>query len=665
MKLSNPGILLAVFIGLLPFVTWAGLLDAPTTTKSLFVVLVTDILVMVGAYSLFRSKYAFFTVKRPLLLSFALLGLIQVTAALVGVFPAHSFLGDSARSTGVLFMLHIIGLAIVLGESMRADDWPLVRRTISLSAGFFALLTIIGVGGVGYDGTILWFNFSVRGITFGNETFAGIYLVIAALIAVIELVRTRSVKWRIALSASLGAIAFSPILLNPSIFLGRSFLVDVYANPLSILGFTRASSAIFFAAGLFFMGWWALTKIPYPNFKKYIKIAWASLFIGATVLGSILLMTPGSIVQETLITERTTVQRFIVWEAVLPAVGDRPWLGWGQANFDRAFESHFDPRLYQVNDRLEVWFDRAHNAVLGTLISVGGVGVFVYILLIGAYVRTMYRAWSQKVLTESEFMLWLALPFVHLIQLQTAFNVVPAYALLGVVGGYALWLESTLAEGKEPISSLAKKIIPIVLVITAAASFIFIFFYELPRQMSLVQSLSSGDVIEREELIRHALSRPSDFEGLHRTGNLFVESVFDSLEETTVSNRVLMYARPYLGQYIEAYESYLVIEPEHYRARMNYAYLLLLMGQWGGEDRTDEVLNIIQDSYALSPNNPTTYVLHAMTHAYRGDFKAAHTTLDELDALVPGIKFTTDARAWVTKQEQIYPAHSFLIISNI
>ncbi len=665
MKLSNPGVLFAVFVGLLPFVTWAGLLDGPTTTKSLFIVFVTDILVLMGAYRLFKCKYAFFTFKRPLLLSFVLLAFIQVAAALTGVFPAHSFLGDSARSTGVLFMLHIIGLAIVLGESINSDDWSLVRRTISLSAGFFALLTIIGVGGFGYTGTILWFNFAERGITFGNETFAGIYLVIAAFFSAVELVRTRSVQWRIGLVASVGIIAFSPILLNPSILVGQSSLVDVFTDPLSILGFTRASSAIFFATGLFFIGWWAITKISSSNLKKWIKIAWMGSFIGTTVLGSILLMTPESIVQKTLIAERTTAQRFIVWEAVLPAVIDRPWFGWGPANFDRAFEAHFDPRLYQVNDRLEVWFDRAHNAVLGTLISVGGVGALVYVFLISAYVRTMYGAWKLKMLTETELMLWLALPFVHLLQLQTAFNVVPAYALLGVVGGYALWLESAQVEEKEAISSLGKKIIPAILGVTAAASLILVFLYELPRQTSLVQSLSSGNAVEREELIRHALSRPSDFEGLHRTGNLFVSSVFNASKESIMPDQVLMYARTHLGQYIEAYEHYLTLEPEHYRARMNYAYLLLLMQQWGGEDRSRAALHIIEESYRLSPNNPTTYVLHAMAYAYAGDIEAAHAVLNELDTRVPNIKFTADTRAWLAAQEKLSPQHSFLIIGNI
>ena len=140
--------------------------------------------------------------------------------------------------------------------------------------------------------------------------------------------------------------------------------------------------------------------------------------------------------------------------------------------------------------------------------------------------------------------------------------------------------------------------------------------------------------------------------------------MFDQLERANSTDEVASQARGYLAQYLTAYERYFEKEPDHYRARMHYAYLLILDADWGG-DRANEALEVVQNSYELSPQNPTTYVVEIMARAYLADFTGAEGILAELKTLSPSITLTKDTEAWLAKQKQIAPRHSFLRISNI
>ena len=105
-------------------------------------------------------------------------------------------------------------------------------------------------------------------------------------------------------------------------------------------------------------------------------------------------------------------------------------------------------------------------------------------------------------------------------------------------------------------------------------------------------------------------------------------------------------------------------QPTHYRARMNYAYLLLIMTALG-EDRVDDARQVIKDSYALSPGNPLTYILDALAALYDGNVKESDRLVREALAVNPDIEFTRAAAAYFERQKKLFPHISVLNMKNL
>ena len=654
-------LLTAATFCVLPFLPWFALPNS-VSGKYFLLIAVVDTLLLLYAWHMVRVGRTI-SARRPILISVALLTVSLLISMFAGVSASHSFWGDTERLVGVYFLLHMIAWSLVLGTMLHIREWGMIRKGIALGAGAGALLTIIGTAGLGYQGPLLWLDLAKSDPLFGNATYAGMYLMLALLLGLIEYMKTEGKKWRILLGSSLGAIVLSPVLLNIiPLVLGRIELSTVIVNPSQMLGLTRASGTVLIATILFLLGWWAASKLSNIQIRKGAKYLMAGGAATACLIGSLLFITPGSVVQQ-LYLDETTIGRFIVWESAKDAIAERPLLGWGEGNFERAFETHYDPQLYVELGRV-AWFDRAHNVVLDTLVSGGVIGSVVMVLVTGAYLMVIYRARKRGDIGEAEAVILGVLPFAHFVQLQTAFDVIPTYALLAAAGGYALTLERGATAGKA-LSKPKRRYIAVVIVLAASASLYASLFYDLPRQLSMLRSLGERNGEVRSALIKDSLSRPSDFEGLHYATSQFIMSVFETLERTNNKESVLAHAHRFIELYLAAHERHLGLEPDHYRARINYAYLLLVRQAWGGEVASAKALQILEDARPLSPGNPLTEVLVMMAHAYAGDRASAEAALDSVRTLAPESALTEDAEAWLTKQGSELPPKTFHLIANI
>ena len=653
--------LTAAALAALPFLPWFALPNS-ITAKYFFLVAVADVVLLLYARHLMRAGKSLSVTKRPLLIGMALLSVSVVLSLIAGVAPAHSFWGDTERLVGVYFLLHIFAWAVVLGEVLQAREWGTIRKGIVLGAGASALLTIIGTAGLGYQGPVLWLDLSKGDPLFGNATYLGMYLLLAFLFGLIEYTKTRGRKWRIAIGASLGAIALSPILLNiVPLILGRLELSSVIADPSQLLGLTRASGTVLIAVVLFLLAWWGTRMITSEKIRKGAKMLLAVGGAAACLIGSFLFITPGSIVQQVYMDE-TTIGRFIVWESAKDAIAERPLLGWGEGNFERAFERHYDARLFTELDRV-AWFDRAHNATLDSLVSGGVAGTMALVIVIGTYLLVIYRAHRREDIGEAETVVLCVLPFAHFTQLQTAFDVVPTYALLAVAGGFALSLERMSVAGTDMKRNM-RRYAAAAIAIVAVASLGISVVYDLPRQASLVRSLNERNPDSRSTFIDDSLSRASDFEGTHYAASEFVSSVFETLEKTNNRETVLAHAHQFMEPYLAAHERHLALEPNHYRAQISYAYLLLVRQAWEGESGAAKALQIIEEARPLSPGNPLTEVLAMMAHAYAGDREGAVQALSAARTLAPESALVGDAEAWLMEEKQL-PPQTFHLIANI
>lgn len=666
MKYSWLGVLVAIVLALFPFVTTDALFYGAVNAKFLLVILGIDLGLVVAAYYTYRTERVAPSTRPWFLVALLLAFAVHAAAAHLGVYAERSLWSDILRSSGLIYLGHVLALALVLGAWARESDWALVRRTLVLSAGVFALLSTIGAYGLGAEGRFLWLDLSSEALSLGNSTFAGTYLLLALVVAVWEIVRSwNSVRWRIALLISGVFIALSPILLNVRGALEATMDGTFLSNPEVLLGSARASSATMLAL-LFFACVYALCERFLRGRRQWLAQASVAgaLFVGIGVsIG--LLFTPGSVVQDAYI-ESSTGARIVVWEAGIEAFKERPHFGWGPENFNSAFERHFDNRLFQDEYIGEIWFDRAHNVFVDTLVTVGAVGTLSIVLVMFAFAYTVFRARRRDLIGKHEAVLLWALIPAHILQLQTGFDTIGSYLLLGIIAGYALWLERKSAQDtlSIPLDNIARASGAGVLLIAALTSFALVFLAELDRQTALRAIFLTSNTEEQHEYIRTALSRTPDFEALRLSASSFIKGGLGGMATAPDQEAYRQILLSSAELYESYYNAYLEDYPEYYRTRMNLAYLLMIQTALGN-NRLEEAHELLQDSYHLSPENPITYGLDATIAVYSRNFQAAADLSDEMLALNPDAPFSQEMYEYIGKQILSFPQVTVLKLENL
>jgi len=662
MKARIPGMAVAVFVALLPFVISDKIFYGAINTKFFFAVLFIDIFVLGAAYLFATGGRRVVLRNRWLLGALLLVVATWYASSYFGVFFERSLWSDILRSTGVLYLTHLALFAVLLGEVLGATNWKLVRRAIVLSAGAFGFLTLLGVSGVRlFAEAVHPFNFGEEGLNFGNSTFAGVYLLLAFMVGLIELYRSwDNLRLRKVLIGAVALIGLSPVMINIGILFGRTSVGDMVGNPALILGAARASSATMLLVLIVLAGWLVIGKYATGIRRTYGRIAWVG---GAWLLAFVavaLLFVPQSPVQEAYI-ETSTAARIIVWESGLEAVGTRPYLGWGPENYIFAHEQHFNNDLYLQENIGEVWFDRAHNIVVDTLVSIGYIGAAVYVLFALIFIWTVHLLYRRQIISSFEALILGMLLPAHALQLQTGFDTTGSYALLAVILGYVLFLERQRSfESVREASSWTRYVylgIALMLVVGAIVSFKYIAYDEWVRQRALVATFVTPDVEARKALIHTSLAQTSDWETLRLSASSFTRGALEGLRYTTDVKEYVANVLDTAKVYEEYYSAYEAVMPNHYRERMNHAYLLLIETTLG-ERRLEEAHEIIDGSYELSPDNPLTYNMDALVFLYGINFDKARELVAEALALNPEIKFSHQIREYVEAQISRFPKRS-------
>src|SRR3989344_1342551 len=651
------GIVAVIAVAVLPFVTNQYLYSGAVNAKYFYIISFSCLLAFIAAYLLYVGKRSIEFRRRWLLLLTVCVLFVYYAAAFSGVFPERSLWSDVLRSTGVFFLTSIASIAVLLGEFLDVGGWSLGRKAIAVSAGIFSLISLLGGEGFGMAGKFLWLDLSIPGLTFANSTFAGAYLVLALILTLIELSRSeKGSRWRSILIVCTILEVFSPEL----------FSLGSLSNPLSFLGSARASSAATWVLLAYMGGRLLLRRFASGNSGKYVIGVWSGAWIMAIAAGSILLFVPGSPVQEKYI-ESSTAARILVWQSALPAIQERPLLGWGVENFDQSYQGHFDNRLYLDKNIGETWFDRAHNVIIDTFISIGAIGVLITLFVVAYFLVIVRRARQNGLLEDTEAALLVAIPFIHLLQLQTSFDTVGTYFLLAIIGGYSLWLERMMIVndiGKPEYSPqlLINKVFAALLAIIALIGFKFLVFDEYGRQIALLATLRTTNTGKQEIYIKESLDRISSFSSVRLSSSSFIKGALEHIAQNGGKDNALILKR--LSLYETYYKTFLDKAPNHYRARMNYAYLLLIKTALG-EDRTKDVKALLEDSYALSPQNPLTFALDAVASLYMGNVPEAKKIMQEGIALNPDVDFSHEIFDYIEKQEQKFPRITILKLGNL
>lgn len=656
------GFFSALFVGVFTFTASEHLFYGTVNSKYFFLVIFTSLLGCWFSFKVSTGQHVFSFRGRWLLLLGALTLAASYVSGILGIFPERSFLGELLRSTGLVYVSYVGALAFFLSELLNERDWTLVRRVVAVSAALYAFLTLLGAQGFDIPGKFFTVNLENTGITFGSETFGGVYLLIAFVLTLIEFFRSKSVRQYVLFGGLLFVQFLSPLLFNTA-----GLLSDVsgsLSQPLTLVGTARSSSVAVVVLLMYLTGVLIINRWGSSRLKSYLFGVWGGLWVCALGLLIALLFTPASPVQGRYIQE-STAARIMIWEAGFEAFKDRPLLGWGPENFRLAFDQHFDNRLYLDENIGEIWFDRAHNIFIDTLVSVGLLGTLFHALLAFYAIVVAIRASRAGIISSLEGHVLSAFPIVHLLQLQTGFDTVGTYAFAGVVFAYLLWLERQMSFSALTISPSTRKLGASVLVVLIVAVAIPALFNEYRQQKSLYKIFVTPNAAQQEVYIQQALAQQSDFEAFRLAYSSLIKGLFSQIAEKKLDQRQLTAGMRQLGIYEAFLRQYVAEHPEDYRTRLNFVYLLLTTTALGGDNHIAEAKEVIAGSYKLSPENPLTYVLAATAEMYGGNIVGAREKIAEGIALNPDIEFTQNMAQYIEKQAAQFPNITVLKLENL
>lgn len=655
-KVTYLGILMAILVFLFPFITSSKLFYASVNAKSFFIFGVTTLIGILFIYSIFNKKIKIPKLGKNSFLVWVsiVLIIVYIAASFFGVNSGLSFFGNILRSTGTILLSFLFLLAFMLSSLLNKDDWKIVGKSVIVSSVAFSIFYFIGANLLEKTGTF----FSSPQFLFGNSTFAGTFLFFGIGLTLIGLVNSNYKKrnfWF--LICALLVQLFNPAILSAEIFSGSVKL----NNPFSILGDAQASSAVIFALIFYLIGRFLIDKFSSDPRKK-IFLNTYYVFVGISVVVLLgMFFTKGSYVQDKYI-ETSSSARIIVWDSAVDSIKDRPIFGWGPENFDIAIQKYFNNELFLKENLSEVWFDRAHNIFLDTMIEAGAIGMFAWVIFFGYLIRVLYLSYKKNLISQNEAHVLIILIIANIIQLQTSFNTVTTYFYIFLLLGYGLYLEKELNLETKMFSENANKFIGVLFLIFFIIFTPKVLIKERNRQHDMVEVFSNAK--DRESKIDSILSKEVDYESLRLLSASLMKGLLDQMGNNSLTEDGLRANTKELLVYEKAYKDYIYKFPNHYRARVNLAYIYMLETILGN-NKLNEAELVLNDSYGLSPQNPLTYGLHSLTYLYRGNLKEAERLIGEGILMNPEIKFSQNVLKHINQQKETFPEITFLKIGNL
>lgn len=248
-------------------------------------------------------------------------------ATLFSISPVRSFFSTQERMTGLFTYLHLGVYFLLLSLFLEGKDWDWFFA-IPIASGFLAL--------------ILFFLNDRGANLFGNVGFMANYLLYGVFFALRFIQKRKNLFLRILLVA----------------FICSSLLFFVK---------TRRRS------GLFSFGVGFLVFLMF-RIKEKDTLFRGLVLVGALLLGFVLVW----VFREEFFANMEP--RIISWKMSWSAFKDRPILGVGPENYLYVFAKYFIP---EYSEHSSSWFDKAHNGYLESLTTMGLVGFFAYMILLG------------------------------------------------------------------------------------------------------------------------------------------------------------------------------------------------------------------------------------------------------------------------------------------
>lgn len=544
---------------------------------------------------------------------------VLIAATIFGLDPSRSFWSKYERMTGLLMWFHLFGFFLAISSTFqKKSDW---HKIFGISISVSILISFISflAKGVPLDSTSFLAR-SRQGATLGNSSFMGTYLLFNVFLALYLFFENESNE--------------------------KKSEVRIF----SLAGVIIGTLAIFFAdaraAGLSLLGGLILLFLFWLIFTKQGKSRWAGILLliifAAGVFGFVYLsMKEGSIVYEK-VGQLASKSRYLVWQNAWQGFLEKPWLGWGPENFEISFPKYYDPRLAIPEYGSEVWFDRAHNIVLDTMVTSGIIGMIFYL---GIFIGAFYLLWKGYFKKQIHF--WIAGIFSvvlisYFVQNLTVFDMVSSYLMWFLILGFIaavlpkkeLLSQTTLPLPKKDYSSLKSGAAVLVLVLFILSFFNFV-IKPAKADSSVIKSISNFDPGERTALYKETL-KISPL-GKYQIREFFSETMIEFFYQKESQKSSLEDIAGEFDFVSQELQKSIKESPLDYKP---YLKLGTVYNVWVNFDPTKIALaeEILNKATELSPRNQQTYWALAQTKLYQQDFPQAVAFAQKTVDLEPRFK---------------------------
>lgn len=625
---------LYVFLVLFPFVNYGMYLYSGTSTRAVNLIGFVSVLSIALGIWLLQSKNKISIPKSPIILAMALYGLSMVVSAVYGYNLHTSFWSNVTRMTGIWYMLNlaifILYLVAVLQDRKKQDNLILA---VLLSTSLYSVLYFFSFEGLGW----IFKDYVNYAFTFGNSTFAAMYIFGAFVLSLYYLYTRMEKKWWHYLLPVL-------LVINPSIISNKLFFGDFSKGITSLVGEARASAVVIFMSVFAFALAWLIAKIKNDKNRKNIIIGISSVVALGILYTGYSLLSPNGLVREIYLKQATSA-RPLVWEISTKVIADKPVFGWGVDNFERVFEHYYDSRLLQEEYGNEAWFDRAHNVFVDQTVDGGYAGLLMYLIVYLTLALCMlYVVFNSKVREDIVLAVALLVYFaLHLLELQTAFDTSVSFIMLALLVALAISVyhrtqtEIKKGEGEIDVGEGVQYLGAIVIIVFMLWSTFYgiIPFLKTQWANGYMRTVGSSAVRLKEYDTLFA----SDIDTaafLWRTSADLQRGIGEDPSILNDPKAVVNLDKEF--KYLEnKYREYLKKNPKDFRSHLNLADVLIYVRLFN-DDRLVDAQKVLDEAIALVPQSPQAYWMKAVAYIYSHQFDKAREWATKGLAINPKVK---------------------------
>lgn len=635
-----------IFLVTFPFVNYTSFLYLGSSTRAINLIMMSSVLMVLTGIAMFRKEKVIFL---NLGLTVSLFGYIafMFLSAFINDNFVTSFYSNITRMTGLWYIVCLGFFVQVLINIFR--DSKERRRAISLvvySGALFSVLSLFGPEGF----NLIFKTLTWDGFTFGNSTFAGMYLFGTFLFSVYLLLSAQSKRWWNFLLPVL-------IVLNPYILSIKS---TEGVGLLRFIGEARASAVVLFASIMVWIAVWLVSKIKTQKIKKYFAFGSFYLFFVILCVGALSLFSENGTLRNLYLSQATS-GRTLVWEMSSKLIGEKPILGWGTENFEKVFERHYDNRILTREFGGEPWFDRAHNIFIDQTFDNGLLGLVLYLCIYIVLGHTLLRVVFVSKDKDHKLLALTLIVYstLHLVELQTSFDTSISFIILALV----LALTYTLSrENRDEEKIIEQKVVSQWVLYVAGSLFALFGIWSLVY--GAFPFLSSGVVNGTIRTVGSAEKRLPFYDTLFATPvdkQAFLWRTLTDFQRGVSENpkvledpRKVEFLKQELALFEAEYKKYTEENPNNFRALLNYAdskiYAMLF-----GVNKLDEAQVILDRAIALVPQAPQPYWMKAVAYLYMQKFDKAREYAQKALDLNPDIVGSQELHKYIEDSIKTFP----------